>query len=194
VLQSVTRKNKKRKTKMKKTLIMMAAAVSAIAINAASVDWELDFYDVSGMDDTTAYTLYVFAGGDVASTLATALNTSGSFNETAFASALAGATKVTGSFDEYGWASGSLAGAESAISFLVLTDGTVTDSTFYYSGSIDVTGYTYEPPAGSPGGLYTDFSAMSSGTIGATAAVPEPTSGLLMLVGLAGLALRRRRA
>ena len=25
-------------------------------------------------------------------------------------------------------------------------------------------------------------------------AVPEPTSGLLMLVGLAGLALRRRRA
>ena len=27
-----------------------------------------------------------------------------------------------------------------------------------------------------------------------TASVPEPTSGLLMLVGLAGLALRRRRA
>ena len=28
----------------------------------------------------------------------------------------------------------------------------------------------------------------------ASASVPEPTSGLLMLVGLAGLALRRRRA
>ena len=28
----------------------------------------------------------------------------------------------------------------------------------------------------------------------APAAVPEPTSGLLMLIGMAGLALRRRRA
>ena len=29
--------------------------------------------------------------------------------------------------------------------------------------------------------------------LAATAAIPEPTSGLLMLVGLAGLALRRKR-
>ena len=35
---------------------------------------------------------------------------------------------------------------------------------------------------------------IESGTDGWVASVPEPTSGLLMLVGLAGLALRRRRA
>ena len=37
--------------------------------------------------------------------------------------------------------------------------------------------------------------AVSGSGVSYTAfAVPEPTSGLLMLVGLAGLALRRRRA
>ena len=37
--------------------------------------------------------------------------------------------------------------------------------------------------------------AKPSGVTGWTSAsVPEPTSGLLMLVGLAGLALRRKRA
>lgn len=37
-------------------------------------------------------------------------------------------------------------------------------------------------------------SANTVGYSGTVANVPEPTSGLLMLVGLAGLALRRRRA
>lgn len=52
-----------------------------------------------------------------------------------------------------------------------------TDDTFSLASS-DMTSYgTPEPPPGpEPGG------------------VPEPTSGLLMLVGLAGIALRRRRA
>ena len=38
-----------------------------------------------------------------------------------------------------------------------------------------------------------EFNGTVSGA-GWYTAVPEPTSGLLMLVGLAGLALRRRRA
>jgi len=43
--------------------------------------------------------------------------------------------------------------------------------------------------------LFSDQALASGGKVGAwTGAVPEPTSGLLFLLGLAGLALRRKRA
>ena len=42
--------------------------------------------------------------------------------------------------------------------------------------------------------LALNLGGTGSSTAWSTAAVPEPTSGLLMLLGMAGLALRRRRA
>jgi len=42
--------------------------------------------------------------------------------------------------------------------------------------------------------LADDSTTRSAGTAGAWTAVPEPTSGLLLLLGVAGLALRRKRA
>ena len=42
--------------------------------------------------------------------------------------------------------------------------------------------------------LGTTFGGTAGGAIGAWTAVPEPTSGLLLLLGVAGLALKRKRA
>ena len=39
-----------------------------------------------------------------------------------------------------------------------------------------------------------DVGGGSTATAWSTAAVPEPTSGLLLLLGMAGLALKRKRA
>ena len=51
----------------------------------------------------------------------------------------------------------------------------------------------YTPPDSAPGTFSVAFATVA-GSSTTAAVVPEPTSGLLMLVGLAGLALRRRRA
>ena len=41
---------------------------------------------------------------------------------------------------------------------------------------------------------FSDFASIESGSWTTYSSVPEPTSGLLLLLGVAGLALRRRRA
>lgn len=60
-----------------------------------------------------------------------------------------------------------------------------------WTAATDVSGSFYEPPASGTAFGLTAANFTNSGTI---AGVPESTSGLLMLVGLAGLALRRKRA
>ena len=44
------------------------------------------------------------------------------------------------------------------------------------------------------GNISLAYGTFAAGTQGGWTAVPEPTSGLLMLLGMAGLALKRKRA
>ena len=68
------------------------------------------------------------------------------------------------------------------------------DGDFDYSGATLTAEISGTVTTAAMGGTLLPETAPTSWTVSGITAVPEPTSGLLMLVGLAGLALRRRRA
>ena len=160
---------------------MGVVALVAVCASAASVDW-----NYVGIANQEGYKVYAFT-----SAVAAEYDT--------FADLIANASTFTGTVTAHSGRTGTsyytdsttLADASDTL-YLVVVSGS--DATEYKYGSVSTAGYTYDPSAqeSSPGTLSIPASSITStGTIGS---VPEPTSGLLMLVGLAGLALRRRRA
>ena len=168
---------------MKKLLTIGAVALAAVCANAASVDW-----GYTGTADEVGYTVYAFS-----SAVAAQYDT--------FDDLIASAGATTGTVTERSGRTGttyrtdyqSLAGVSDTL-YIVVVSGS--DATEYKYGSVSTSGFTYDPDAQetSPGQLNVPASAITNtGKIG-TSSVPEPTSGLLMVLGLAGLALRRKRA
>jgi len=160
---------------------MLAAAIvcATVMAQAAQTNWQ-----ATGMKDY----------------LGTALKTSSQGAFTITCAFYTGDTLVytdTGSVNTFGAATGSFTQAEGALGStaynVVLTvvdkDGnTFTASGAYTSGSANTT-INFN---GGTGMTSTTFS--QSGKDYGWAVVPEPTSAMLMLLGMAGLALRRRRA
>ena len=169
---------------MKKLMMMVVAAMAVVSVRAAAVDWK-----VSGAAAQEGYTVYVLTS------LADKYEN---------AAAIAAAAVGTGTIDKNGrtyYASGRAEGATVTSDsmknayYVIIESSTATSYTSY---KVDMSAMVYDPDAqqSSPG-QFSSISAatiLSSGTSANYAAVPEPTSGLLMLLGVAGLALRRRRA
>ena len=180
-----------------KKLVMFAVAVAlACAGQAASVDWKLN---VAGQGaDWKAANAYVMAfnGSDYAAVVKL-LTVDGSDNMAADLGAYAlkqGDTSqfAVGNSRGAANASGQSSGVTGDTMFwVVFTEGSMdAGKSIAYTGATDISAYDYAAGSPSPG-TFTFTSVPNTGTI---AGVPEPTSGLLMLVGLAGLALRRKRA
>lgn len=192
---------------MKKMIIAAAALIVAVASQAAVVDWSYTITKdktVSSVDAAQAsayannYMVYIFAAGAAVADwsaltqddLALALDSSalqyqsyGSRNGAQYATADLGGTVGNVRTLDVGEAA-SLA-AKYVIVDTVNNTYAVTDATL--ESRAETAGQ------GSSGTLIVE-QASFAGQAFSPIAVPEPTTGLLMLLGLAGLALRRRRA
>ena len=171
---------------MKKLIIAVMAVAAAVVAKAATIDW-----GYTSQASEVGYTVYLYTSAVEASYA--------SFDkliEGAFASDTVVSKKV-GPKTTYKIADNSVASASLGNTlYYVLVSGS--GATTYTYGSSSVSAFTYDPgnQESSPGALaLTTANFSSSGTIGGTPGpiAPEPTSGLLLLVGMAGLALRRKQ-
>ena len=181
---------------MKKLLIAAAVAVIGIVTNAASLDWSTYGYINDGSADTDWIT-----GGQAYLVQVT--------DSAIFA--IADDLTVTGGsiVDSVGLDGGSAGGTWNGTDALVdgqtykfaviLTDqgtaGTTPPTTGVY-GVDDNSGALYNVVwnAATGGTFEPDYATYGGASISTAVAVPEPTSGLLLLLGMAGLALKRKRA
>ena len=166
---------------MKKLMIAAAIVCAAALSQAAAVDW--NYSDYSEDSDQANFTVYCIAGAvqstwESVDAVKKAALTDGS------AVVIAGKRSTeTGDVTSYGDA----LTKSSGYFFVVVND---TEDKFGVLAGDN--SYVYDPAAqeSSPGTLQIDGVATTS----EFSSVPEPTSGLLLLLGVAGLALRRRRA
>ena len=184
---------------MKKILVAVIAIASAFAVNAASVNWLMSNGVLSPSPDGSAtsgrcsyYTMLVFTA-DQATEVDSAI-AAGNFTTL---STIAVSSYQAGKAGTFSGAVDNLTGTSASL-FAVVFDTyssteTIADAGYYYKTGT-VTQDTYDPSGSDPATTANFTATQMTGTWTSTAAIPEPTSGLLMLLGMAGLALRRRRA
>lgn len=185
---------------MKKLIIAFAAVAMAVSVHAAQVAWKIQNVctcDPSATPITTStkvasganYILALFYSAD--STISATFDT-GSIVKgddtliTSFAPSSSGGTGSLGKKVDFDYSAGTYYYA-----VLFNSKGTTSASAFdYYAVSSTLTG---NPVAVTPDTPLTLQWGTTSAAPTFTQAAPEPTSGLLLLLGFAGLALRRKQ-
>ena len=182
---------------MKKLMIAAAIVCAAVAAQASAFDWKTSatgaLYNENTTDKYTG-TAYLFSAGDMTQQqvltawAAGTLSTSGALASKAVADG-----KITADASHpFDWGEA----GDTLTAFVVVDDG----SKVFISGTMNMAAdlaqtqtFQFALKSGSQTAALTTTTFGSQGWYTA-APVPEPTSGLLLLLGVAGMALRRRRA
>ena len=188
---------------MKKLMVMLGALATAVFAHAATIDWGIEYAmdPVTGGDMGGNYYAFFVASAGAGSTatfdrdLAIAALTDG---DASFVNTYAIDEGVAFDWGEaVQYAVGSFDNAQTISGYaVILNAATVADATKAFITEVGSTAIN------NIGGADTlQFGDISEATAVAgnwynlgSAPIPEPTSGLLILLGMAGLALRRRRA
>ena len=183
---------------MKKLIMGLAAVALAGSLQAATAAWGMKN---DGAKTYANATVYMVLSTDYSAAIA-ALDAGGASVATTMTGYALGDVVTLSSKGAGSNSYGSATSGESYYWVVVMSGGAaIADGMQYYStaaisyATMDAAGAIATGSATPSDFILVDTTTnLLTGTSGTIGAVPEPTSGLLMLLGMAGLALKRKRA